>query len=474
MIVLTSRQTCLWIHRYTGLLIVVFLIIAGLTGSLLAFHEQLDDWFNRDLAYIQASEKPQIAIATLHDEVIETYPDYKFSSMPTTIEAERSAVFVVDREQSKQTSLKAKSSFQEVYLNPQTGKIIGTRDREQWAWHNTMYKVFWLHRELLLGDIGKLILGIVSLIWTINCFIGFYLTLPRKSSALKAKRVDNKFGQANNKKRTSLLKRWLPAWKIRTKTNTFKLNYDLHHAFGLWLWLILFVIAWSSVGFNLKSVYQPVMQVVVGLESKEDNLAKAKTETKLENIRDAQTKQQSTSSSTLTTDANKITKANSIAYLSEQAEIAAQKDGVEIEKLLGMRWIAEDNQWQMRFTTTKDIGKKGGASSITVDAGTGKVEKVKFGYNSSFASKTDQWLATLHMGHISLAKSEQLGHLLYQLLLVLIGLAVTTLSASGAYLWIKGRQQRLRTKQKALLKLNHNQSKLQPEPKNSPLCNDQL
>ena len=99
---------------------------------------------------------------------------------------------------------------------------------------------------------------------------------------------------------------------------------------------------------------------------------------------------------------------------------------------------------------------------------------MKFGYNSSFASKTDQWLATLHMGHISLAKSEQLGHLLYQLLLVLIGLAVTTLSATGAYLWIKGRQQRLKTKQKALLKLNHNQSKLQPEPKHSPLCNDQL
>lgn len=114
-------------------------------------------------------------------------------------------------------------------------KIIGTRDKEEWAWRNTMYKIFWLHRELLLGDSGKLILGIVALVWALNCFIGFYLTFPR---ALNKKKINTTKDKPFTKKRVSFFKRWLPAWKIRTKTNIFKLNYDLHHAFGLWLWLI--------------------------------------------------------------------------------------------------------------------------------------------------------------------------------------------------------------------------------------------
>src|SRR5690606_8161764 len=112
----------------------------------------------------------------------------------------------------------------------------------------------------LLGDIGKLLLGVIALLWTINCFIGFYLTFPRAVNNKRA--LQKTVSKTVLKKRASVLTRWLPAWKIRRETNTFKLNYDVHHAFGLWLWLMLFVIAWSSVSFNLQQVYQPVMQVV--------------------------------------------------------------------------------------------------------------------------------------------------------------------------------------------------------------------
>ena len=449
------RQTCLWIHRYTGLVMVAFLIIAGSTGALLAFYDELDDLFNYQLAYSTVQSNEPLPIATLHDNVIHTYPKYKFSSMPTSLEPDKSAVFSVDKVRDKaaktQESTQAKAPFQEVYVNPYTGDIIGTRDREQWAWRNTMYKVFWLHRELLLGDIGKLILGIIALVWTLNCFIGFYLTLPRKAGAGKTKKVNNAANntinstasKTANKKRASFVKRWLPAWKIRTKTNTFKLNYDLHQAFGLWLWLMLFIIAWSSVGFNLQQVYQPVMQAVIGLESKQKQSDKPEKPAQI----------------TIKDDTKlSVTKADSIAYLTVQADIVAKENGVKVEQLLGIRWISEDSQWQMRFKTNKDIGKKGGASSITVNAITGKIEKVNFGYQSSAASKADQWMATLHMGHIS----QGTGHLLYQLFLVVVGLAVTTLSGTGAYLWLKGRKQRLKSAQKALNQQAKLSAKLEP------------
>ncbi|MGE6409264.1 PepSY-associated TM helix domain-containing protein [Psychrobacter sp. NPDC078761] len=420
-----------------------FLIITGITGTLLAFHDELDDIFNHKLAQVEKQNASHLPIAELHDKVISAYPQYAFSSMPTSIAAERSAVFSVDRARGKAAQNQPKAPFQQVYVHPYTGDIIGTRDRDEWAWHNTMWKVFWLHRDLLLGDIGKLLLGIVALVWTINCFIGFYLTFPR---AIKKKKAQNK---TSPKKRASFFKRWLPAWKIRTKSNMFKLNYDLHHAFGLWLWGILFVIAWSSVGFNLREVYQPVMHAVVGLEGRgerQENSRKPSEKTEQASGAETATRVEAVNNEAVDVEAvDVVNKANSIAYLSQQANIAAQSKGMLVREFLGIRWIEDEGQWQLRFKTDKDIGKKGGASSITVNAKTGSVEQVNFGYqNSSFGSKTNNWLMTLHMGHIG----HGIGHLLYQVFLALVGLAVTVLSITGVYLWWKGRQQRLKASQK--------------------------
>ena len=435
------RRICLWIHRYTGLVMAGFLIMAGFTGALLAFHDELDATFNHKLAHIDKQNTPPLPIAVLHNKVIKAYPKYSFSTMPTSVAADKSAVFSVDRVRDETSKNQPKAPFQEVYINPYNGDIVGTRDKDEWAWRNTMWKVFWLHRDLLLGDIGKLLLGVIALLWTINCFIGFYLTLPRtvkKSHETHRKTV---------KKRASFIKRWLSAWKIRRKTNTFKLNYDVHHAFGLWLWLMLFVIAWSSVGFNLQQVYKPVMQAVVGLESREGKEGKeGKEREKGKSHKSDKFSAQVLPNVTpvINATADIVNKTNSIEYVSKRANLAAQKNGVTVQQLLGIRWVAEDNQWQMRFKTDKDIGTHGGASSITVDAATGKVEKVNFGYQSSFGTKADQWLSTLHMGHISHGVS----HLAYQIFLALIGLAVVVLSGTGVYLWAKGRQQRLKVLQK--------------------------
>ena len=37
------------LHRYVGLTIALFLVVVGLTGSIIAFHSELDAWANPDL-----------------------------------------------------------------------------------------------------------------------------------------------------------------------------------------------------------------------------------------------------------------------------------------------------------------------------------------------------------------------------------------------------------------------------------------
>ena len=40
------RNILVLLHRYLGLATAVFLALAGLTGSVLAFHHELDEWLN--------------------------------------------------------------------------------------------------------------------------------------------------------------------------------------------------------------------------------------------------------------------------------------------------------------------------------------------------------------------------------------------------------------------------------------------
>ncbi len=40
------RKTFVYIHRYAGLYMAFFLIVAGLTGSILAFEPQIGHWLN--------------------------------------------------------------------------------------------------------------------------------------------------------------------------------------------------------------------------------------------------------------------------------------------------------------------------------------------------------------------------------------------------------------------------------------------
>lgn len=424
---MTIREINIYLHRYLGLITVVFLIITSVTGALLAFKPSLDDWFNQKLAYVEPSHQPLLPIAVLHDKVVATYPTVGFSSMPVTSKPNRSVVFSADRQ--REPSPATQPTFNNVYINPYTGEVLGTRNFDDWAWHNTMSKVFWFHRNLLWGDTGKLILGIVSLLWTINCFVGLYLTFPRKKTAKKPAHTS-----PNANKLADWLQRWQRAWKIRKFSSWFKLNFDMHHAFGLWFWVMSLIIAWSSVAFNLKEVYQPVMQAMVGLTPASPTKPPATLPSQ------AMGKVADMPSQPL-----QIDKYHAIDSVTQLAKAHSQTAGKTFEQPLGLRWIDKEQAWQLRFTTREDFGTGRGASSITVNALTGKVEKVNFGSEAKFANKVEQVILSLHVAHIDA--------FLYRIFLSGFGIIVLILSMTGVYLWWRGRQARQKMREKTLLKM---------------------
>jgi len=56
----------LW-HRYAGLTMALFLVIEGLTGSVLAFYEEFDRWLNPQLLTVRVRNTAPLDPLTLHE-----------------------------------------------------------------------------------------------------------------------------------------------------------------------------------------------------------------------------------------------------------------------------------------------------------------------------------------------------------------------------------------------------------------------
>lgn len=78
-----------------------------------------------------------------------------------------------------------------------------------------------------------------------DCFVALWLTLPRGKP---------------------FWKKWSTAWRIKGG-HAYRLNFDLHRAGGLWLWLLLLPVAVSSVAMNLPSqVFKPAVSLFSSIE----------------------------------------------------------------------------------------------------------------------------------------------------------------------------------------------------------------
>ncbi len=173
-------------HRWLGLIAAPFLIITGLTGAIISWDHELDDWLNPHLRSV-ASQGEKIAPLTLASAIEKQYPEIKVASVPLyTDEAESLVLFVMPK-QNPETGKLFTPGFNQIFLDPVTGEELGKRE---WGavWPVTsenfisfLYKLhFSLHLPEMFGTDrwGIWLLGGIAIIWTIDCFIGFYLTLP--------------------------------------------------------------------------------------------------------------------------------------------------------------------------------------------------------------------------------------------------------------------------------------------------------
>lgn len=387
----TARAFWVLAHRWAGLTLAVFLTLAGATGALLAFYDELyaasAPWMR--VAPPAPEARPLDPVALLAS-VERAAPEASFARLELDIKPNRALVFFPDAKGD------APLGYDEIAVNPYTGDEVY---RGRWGdlsegWRQIMPFVFTLHYTFAAGEFGRIAFGLAALVWTIDCFIGFYLTLPPLKKGWPS--------------------RWIKAWTFRLrKTSSYRLNFDLHRAGGLWLWPMLFVFAWSSVGFNLTSVYDPVMASL----GRTDVFSLLPDKPAPEGV---------------THDWR--------ARLAQARALAAGRgETVIAENGLGFRAYAD--AYEYRYQSATDLPTERGQSRLFFDRETGEVVSFKSGRGDASANGVHEWLIALHIASI--------GGLPYRIFVSALGLAVVMLSVTGVVIWMKKRSARLMRAQAA-------------------------
>ena len=160
------RKLIFNLHLYTALVAGLFIVILGVTGSIMAFEPELDVLFNPSLFKVQPGPTP-LPVADIIGTLKAAYPHQKIGILELPSAPDRSYSASIRKTQ--------------VFINGYTGKIIGTRSLP-----TTLGDIHQLHQRLLLPKaIGGNIVAIASfvLLWLVGS--GIYLWWPLKRVKVK-------------------------------------------------------------------------------------------------------------------------------------------------------------------------------------------------------------------------------------------------------------------------------------------------
>lgn len=236
------------LHRWFGLFMAVFLFISGLTGAVISWDHEVDEWLNPKLFKANSGEVAadlRQAPLDLARQIEERDPRIRVTFVPLDIEPGHALGLGVGPRPDAATGLAVEPGFNEVAVDPVTGEVQG---RRQWgaislAPENLMPFLYKLHYSMHIPDgfgieLGMWFMGIVGIVWVIDCFIALWISFPNPAN-------------------------WRKSFAFRWQQGGTKLNFDLHRSASVWLWLFLLLLAVTSVSMNLGTeVMRPLVNSI--------------------------------------------------------------------------------------------------------------------------------------------------------------------------------------------------------------------
>ncbi len=208
------------VHLWLGLVVGIPFFLVALSGAIYTWEPEMAHLIYRQS--VEPQNQPFVSASALKATLDHEHPDLDLRT-----------VLFRDETKAAQVLLYGRSTYFHAFLNPYTGDLIHLQDMRQGILH--YLKI--LHRNLLLGDIGREIVHWVTLLFLIMMITGIVLWWPTRKSQRKQK----------------LTIKWTASPK--------RLNYDLHNVLGFYMtWIAIFsVITGLFWGFE---VVQDTLKVV--------------------------------------------------------------------------------------------------------------------------------------------------------------------------------------------------------------------
>ncbi|MEQ1776604.1 MAG: PepSY-associated TM helix domain-containing protein, partial [Burkholderiales bacterium] len=209
-----SSNRGLWrnLHRWLGLFIGCWFALVGLSGSILVFEDEIDEFLNPQLL-ADARSGAHLLPHALLARVAEEFPLAKAERLRPPRES--GGVYRITLRVAPH--LRTGSPRVEAMFSAVSGELLGMRDADTVGitrpyWMRTLYE---FHRNVLLGNFGSNIVGIAGFLLMTSALSGFFLAWPRNRSG------------------------WRRLIGIKLRAGMTRILFDVHRSSGVMLFALL-------------------------------------------------------------------------------------------------------------------------------------------------------------------------------------------------------------------------------------------
>ena len=224
------RKIHLWLSVPFGLIIT----LVCFSGAMLVFENEANEWFRRDLYYVETVKGSPLPMDKLLEKVATTLPD-SVSVTGVSISSDPGRAYQVSLSKPRRASL---------YVDQYTGEVKGKSERS--GFFMFMFRMHrWLLDSMNPGNEGifwgKMIVGVSTLLLVFVLISGIVIWWPRTRKALK------------NSLKITVSKGWRRFW------------YDLHVAGGMYALIFLLAMALTGLTWSFPW-YRTAFYKVFGVE----------------------------------------------------------------------------------------------------------------------------------------------------------------------------------------------------------------
>jgi uncharacterized iron-regulated membrane protein len=358
------RQWLVQLHLWVGLIAGLVISLLGLSGSMIVFRQEIYRAMNRPLMRVEPAGSPR-SLQAQSAEVLHANPGGQIDFIELPREAGDSTQFSVRFENGEEPRDAT------VYVNPYTAQVLpGKLRRLHWLdWVSDF------HHSLLAGRIGRIIEGIVSVLFLSLCLSGIVIWWPGR-----------------------------PHWKrhlwFSGKLRGWPLALSFHKALGFWAVLVLALFAVTGISFTW-DVSKIVYFLTHGSPQKRARIETTwKSGDKMVALDD------------YLASVSKTVPHGEPAYMSLPAE--------------------RDHLVRVEFRMPEDLEREGAMNSAYLDPGTGAVLRVDQLRDETMGQRVLSSLGALHFGRFGIGP---IGELPVKVVWVVIGLLPGVLFYTGFLPW---------------------------------------